>query len=153
MTTCGRHTCVTCALNTRWLVHTSCGIVLTIPTGWVDCYWWVVQWPMHSGFKEFGVVLLTMCLFVGGKQKKVTKITISTRKKSEHTCRLRHVCTILIHTLFSVSMNATCHHRHVCTVQKYTLFSVYCRTPSPIWLKCRCFQLVLHCWFQSYFEL
>ena len=33
----------------------------------------------------FGVALLTLCLFVGGKQKKETKITISTRKKSEHS--------------------------------------------------------------------
>ena len=33
----------------------------------------------------FGVALLTLCLFVGGKQKKETKITISTRKKIEHS--------------------------------------------------------------------
>ena len=33
----------------------------------------------------FGVALLTLCLFVGGKQKKETKITISTRKKNEHS--------------------------------------------------------------------
>ena len=38
-------------------------------------------------------------------------------------------------------MNMACHHRHVCTVQKHTPFSVCNRTPSPIWLKCRCFQL------------
>ena len=38
-------------------------------------------------------------------------------------------------------MNIACHHRHVCTVQKHTPFSVCNRTPSPIWLKCRCFQL------------
>ena len=49
VTNCGEHTCVTCAL-TQGGLHTSCGIVLTIPTGRVDCYWWVVQWPMHSGF-------------------------------------------------------------------------------------------------------
>ena len=46
----GERTCVTCAL-TQGGLHTSCGIVLTIPTGRVDCYRWVVQWPMHSGFK------------------------------------------------------------------------------------------------------
>ena len=67
----------------------------------------------------FGVALQTLCLFVGGMQKEETKITISTRKKSEHSL----------------------HHRHVCTVQKHTPFSVCNRTPSPIWLKCRCFQL------------
>ena len=33
----------------------------------------------------FGVALLTLCLFVGGKQKKGTKLTISTRKKNEHS--------------------------------------------------------------------
>ena len=33
----------------------------------------------------FGVALLTLCLFVGGKQKKETIITISTRKKNEHS--------------------------------------------------------------------
>ena len=33
----------------------------------------------------FRVALLTLCLFVGGKQKKETKITISTRKKNEHS--------------------------------------------------------------------
>ena len=38
-------------------------------------------------------------------------------------------------------MNIACHHRHVCTVQKHTPFSVCNRTRSPIWLKCRCFQL------------
>ena len=38
-------------------------------------------------------------------------------------------------------MNIACHHRHVCTVQKHTPFSVCNRSPSPIWLKCRCFQL------------
>ena len=32
----------------------------------------------------FGVALLTLCLFVGGKQKKETKITISTIKENEH---------------------------------------------------------------------
>ena len=37
--------------------------------------------------------------------------------------------------------NIACHHRHVCTVQKHTPFSVCNRTPSPIWLKCPCFQL------------
>ena len=36
-------------------------------------------------------------------------------------------------------MNITCHHRHVCTGQKHTPLSVYNRTPSPFWLKCRCF--------------
>ena len=69
-----------------------------------------------------------MCLFFGGKQKRVTKITISTG---------RHVCTVQIHTPFSVSMNIACHHHHVCTLQKHTPFSVCNRTPSPIWLKCR----------------
>ena len=34
-------------------------------------------------FQRFGVALLTLCLVVGGKQKKETKITISTRKKNE----------------------------------------------------------------------
>ena len=76
---CGERTCVTCAL-TQGGLHTSCGIVLTIPTGRVDCYRWVVLWPMHSGFKGSKVALLSLCLFVGGKQKKVTKITITTRK-------------------------------------------------------------------------
>ena len=38
-------------------------------------------------------------------------------------------------------MIIACHHRHVCTVQKHTPFSVCNRTPSPIWLKCHCFQL------------
>ena len=33
----------------------------------------------------FGVALLPLCLFVGGEQKKETKITISTRKKNEHS--------------------------------------------------------------------
>ena len=33
----------------------------------------------------FGVALLTLCLFVGGKQKKETKIKISTRKKNEQS--------------------------------------------------------------------
>ena len=47
---CREHTCVTCAL-TQGGLHTSCGIALTVPTGRVDCYRWVVQWPMHSGFK------------------------------------------------------------------------------------------------------
>ena len=41
---------VTCAL-TQGGQHTSCGIALAIPTGRVDCYRWVVQWPMHYGFK------------------------------------------------------------------------------------------------------
>ena len=45
--------------------------------------------------------------------------------------RHRHVCTVLKHTSFSVSMNIACHHRHVCTVQKHLLFSVCFRTPSP----------------------
>ena len=47
---CGVHTCVTCAL-TQGGLHKSCGIALTVSTGRVDCYRWVVQWPMHSGFK------------------------------------------------------------------------------------------------------
>ena len=46
----GERTCVTCVL-TQGGLHTSCGIALTVPTGRVDCYRWVVQWPMHSGFK------------------------------------------------------------------------------------------------------
>ena len=46
----------------------------------------------------FGVALRTLCLLVGGKQKKETKITISTERK----------------------MNIECHHRQVCTVQKHT---------------------------------
>ena len=46
----GERTCVTCVL-TQGGLHTSCGIVLAIPTGILDCYRWVVQWPMHSGFK------------------------------------------------------------------------------------------------------
>ena len=45
---CGERTCVTCVL-TQGSLHTSCGIVLTTPTGRVDCYRWVVLWPMHSG--------------------------------------------------------------------------------------------------------
>ena len=32
-----------------------------------------------------GVALLTLCLFVGGKQKKETRITISTTKENEHS--------------------------------------------------------------------
>ena len=48
VTTCGERTYVTCAL-TQGGLHTSFGIVLTITTGRVDCYWWVVLWPMHSG--------------------------------------------------------------------------------------------------------
>ena len=47
---CWERTCVTCAL-TQGGLHTSCGIALTVPTRRVDCYRWVVQWPMHSGFK------------------------------------------------------------------------------------------------------
>ena len=43
----GTHLCNLC-VDTRWLVHTSCGIVLTIPTVRVDCYRWVVLWPMQS---------------------------------------------------------------------------------------------------------
>ena len=67
----------------------------------------------------FAVGLLTLCLFVGGKRKKETKITISTRKKNEH----------------SMQSSSRVH------VQKHTPFSACNRTPSPIWLKCRCFQL------------
>ena len=68
-------TCVNCVL-TQGGLHTSCGIALTIPTGRVDCYWWVVLWPMHSGFKGS-----ELCLVVGGKQRKEIKITIGTKKR------------------------------------------------------------------------
>ena len=71
-------TCVTCAL-TQGGLHTSCGMVLTIPTGRVcgpvtDALW----------LQGFGVALLTLCLFVCKKQQKETKITIRTSKKDEH---------------------------------------------------------------------
>ena len=45
----GTHLCHLC-VDTRWLAHVlrDC---LGGPTGRVDCYRWVVQWPMHPGFK------------------------------------------------------------------------------------------------------
>ena len=42
----------------------------------------------------FKVALLTLCLFVGGKQKKVIKITISTRRFTNGTSHHRHLLTI-----------------------------------------------------------
>ena len=127
--------------NLWWLAHTSCGIVLTIPTEWVDCYWWVVLWPMHSGFFGFGVVLLTMCLVVGGKQKKETKSQSVLERKLNVACLQRHACTVPKHIVLRVNEQSMQHHRHVCTVQKHRPFSMCNRTPSPIWLRCRCFQL------------
>ena len=56
-------------------------------------------------------------------------------------CHHRHVCTVQKHTPFHVSMNIAYHHLHVCTARKHSPISVCCRTPSPIWLRCRCFQL------------
>ena len=53
----------------------------------------------------------------------------------------RHVCTVQKHTPFLVSMNIAYHHLHVCTARKHSPISVYCRTTSPMWLRCRCFQL------------
>ena len=46
----GERTYVTC-VSTQGGLQESCGIVLTIPTERVGCYRWVVQWPMHFGFK------------------------------------------------------------------------------------------------------
>ena len=80
---CGERTCETCAL-TQGGLHTSCGIALTVPMGAGGLL--QVGGPVADALwlQGFGVELRTLCLFVGGKQKKETKITISTRKKNEH---------------------------------------------------------------------
>ena len=74
----GTHLCDLC-VDTRWLAHVlrdrpddshGKGGLLQVGGLVADAFW-------SHGFK---VALLTLCLFVGGKQKKVIKITISARK-------------------------------------------------------------------------
>ena len=74
------HLCNLC-VDTRWLAHVlrnrpdGSGGLLQVGGPLADALW-------RQGF---GVALLTLYLFVGGKQKKETKITISTRKKHEYS--------------------------------------------------------------------
>ena len=79
----GTHLCNLC-VDTRWLAHVlrdrpdgshGAGGLLQVGGPVADALW----------LQVFGVALLTLCLFVGGKQKKQTNITISTRKKNEHS--------------------------------------------------------------------
>ena len=79
----GTHLCNLC-VDTRWLAHVlrdlpdvshGAGGLLQVGGPVADALW----------LQGFGVALLTLCLVVGGKQKKETKITISTRKKNEHS--------------------------------------------------------------------
>ena len=79
---CGDRTCVTC-VDTRWLAHVlrdrpddshGEGGLLQVGGPVADALW----------LQGFRVALLTLCLFVGGKQQKETKITIRTSKKDEH---------------------------------------------------------------------
>ena len=78
---CGEHTCVICALTHGGLLHVlrdrlggshGAGGLSQVGGPVADALW----------LQGFGVALLTLC---GGKQKKETKITISTRKKNEHS--------------------------------------------------------------------
>ena len=73
----GTHLCNLC-VDTRWLAHVlrdrpdgshGAGGLLQVGGPVADALW----------LQGFGVALLTLCLFVGGKQK------ISTRKKNEHS--------------------------------------------------------------------
>ena len=70
-------------VDTRWLAHVlrdrpddahGAGGLLQVGGPEADALW----------LQGFGVALPTLCLVVGGKQKKETKITISTRKENEH---------------------------------------------------------------------
>ena len=79
----GPHLCNLC-VDTRWLAHVlrdrpddshGKGGLLQVGGPVADALW-------YHGFK---VALLTLCLFVGGEQKKVIKITISTRKAYERS--------------------------------------------------------------------
>ena len=77
----GTHLCNLC-VDTKCLAHVlrdrpdgshGAGGLLQVGGPVADALW----------LQGFGVALLTLCLFVGGKQKKETKITISTRKENE----------------------------------------------------------------------
>ena len=79
----GTHLCNLC-VDTRWLAYVlrdrpddshGTGGLLQVSGPVADALW----------LQGFGVALLTLCLLVGGKQKKETQITISTRKKNEHS--------------------------------------------------------------------
>ena len=78
----GTHLCNLC-VDTRWLAHVlrdrpddshGEGGLLQVGGPVADVLW----------LQGFGVALLTLCLFVGGKQQKETQITIRTSKKDEH---------------------------------------------------------------------
>ena len=79
----GTHLCHLC-VDTRWFAYVlrdrpddshGTGGLFQVGGPVADALW----------FQRFGEALLTLCLVVGGKQKKETKITISIRKNVEHS--------------------------------------------------------------------
>ena len=87
----------------------------------------------------FGVALLTLCLFVGGKQKKETKITISTRKKNEHSMpSSSRVHRTETHTVLRVQPHP---FANLAQVPLFPALGVRV-TNQPTWCWARCFSAV-----------